>query len=672
MEEENIQPKIKEILIANKRPKAKGVFCETAIYHPENFEEAKLGRLLVLGRLKSSSSAPSHVLNILTSTIKKEYYSSPKRSPIKSLEEALKKANGSLVDLTKTNKVDWLDKFSFICVALAKNNLYLTNVGQTKILLLRDGRITDIGKKLVPIQDKVNPQKAFQSVASGKIYLNDKIVLTTADIFKFIPQKGFRQILEHNQIEHLEKLLNEDEDFSAQGMLIIGIVPEEKILVKTHETITLSPSLLPNAPKPLPIKEKISAAAAIKAKAIYSEALFLLKSYYFKIKDKIKTARKEASFKKGKFTLASPPEKKVARTNPSQETAISSFENKGKNKLSDEKFSLANFRQKFSRFSITEANQIPALKEINKKRILLAALIMIVAIAAFGVLANQKYKNDTKELNALILQEEKKASQAQKIISLESPEILADFENRESKPEKIILIKDNILSIGKSSGYFYLTPLADPQNTKAVPAGLPSKEWLSAEALNENALILQDNENNLFQYNISQQEINQLPIKFSDSPVQIKDFALYNETLYLLGKDSSQIFKCADFSSCSKWNRGEIISSAPLSMAIDGSVYIISSDKILDKYFGGAKEKSYFIKLSSKLSNAKIKTAKDFKNIYLVDKQNNRLAIISKNGELVRQYASPQFKNLKDFQVSNDEKTAYVLDNEKIYLVALE
>ena len=148
MEDQNIQPKIKEIAIANKRPKARGVFCETAIYYPENIEEAKLGCLFILGRLKSANSEPSHVLNLLAASIKKEYYSNPKRGPAKSMEEALKKANGVLIDLAKNGKVDWLEKFNFICAALAKNNLYLTNIGQTKILLMRDGRIADIGKKL--------------------------------------------------------------------------------------------------------------------------------------------------------------------------------------------------------------------------------------------------------------------------------------------------------------------------------------------------------------------------------------------------------------------------------------------------------------------------------------------------------------------------------------------
>ena len=116
----------------------------------------------------------------------------------------------------------------------------------------------------------------------------------------------------------------------------------------------------------------------------------------------------------------------------------------------------------------------------------------------------------------------------------------------------------------------------------------------------------------------------------------------------------------------------EELTSSSLSLAIDGSVYTINSDKILDKYYSGAKEKSYFIKLSSKLNDIKIKTAKDFKNIYLADRQNNRLVVISKNGELLRQYASESFINLKDFQISDDEKTAYVLDGNKIFSISME
>jgi hypothetical protein len=671
LEETNIQPKIKEIAITNKRPKTKGVFCETAIYYPENIEEAKLGCLFILGRLKSANSEPSHVLNLLAANIKKEYYSNPKRGPIKSMEESLKKANGVLIDLAKNGKVDWLEKLNFICAALAKNNLYLTNIGQTKILLMRDGRMTDIGKKLIPIQDKINPQKAFQSVASGKMYINDKIALTTADIFKFIPQKGFRQLLERGQIEEMEKLLNEDSDFSTHGMLLIELVPEEKIQIKEHETITLSPAPAPSAAKPLSTKEKILSTLAAKSESFYSEAAFLAKNYYFKIRDKIRMSRKESRFKKAGYSPRESIKEKIALKSLGAPSSITQ-KIRPKAKIVGSKIFFGGFRQKFPLFSPAKTTSIPSLANINKKRFFSAALILAVIIAGFGILMGIKYRNDAKEANSAISQEEEKINQARKIISLENPEIFADFSSRESEPEQIVLIKDNILTLGSNSGYFYLTPLAEPQNIKAIPAGLPSVSWKNAAALGgENILVIQDNGNNLFQYNINQQEATPITPETGGSAIGIKDFDLYNETLYLLEENSGQIFKCSGLSVCSKWNRGESTSSA-LSLAIDGSVYVINSDKILDKYYGGAKEKSYFIKLSSKLSDVKLKTAKDFKNIYLADKQNNRLAVISKNGELLRQYASESFINLKDFQISDDEKTAYVLDGNKIFSISME
>jgi hypothetical protein len=671
LEDQNIQPKIKEIAIANKRPKARGVFCETAIYYPENIEEAKLGCLFILGRLKSANSEPSHVLNLLAASIKKEYYSNPKRGPAKSMEEALKKANGVLIDLAKNGKVDWLEKFNFICAALAKNNLYLTNIGQTKILLMRDGRIADIGKKLIPIQDKINPQKAFQSVASGKIYLNDKIALTTADIFKFIPQKGFRQLLERGQIEEMEKLLNEDEDFSTHGMFLVELAPEEKIQIKKHEKITLSPVPAPSAAKPLPTKEKIRSALAEKFESFYSEAAFLAKNYYFKLKDRIKMARKESRLKKTAYSPPEPVGKKTASGTPAAPMLIER-KIKPPAKIIDAKMLLAGFRQKFSLFSSAKATPIPSLASMNRKKLFFAVLILAIIIAGFGIFMDLKYRNDAKEASAAIAREEEKINQARKIISLENPEVFTDFNNRESEPKRIILIKDNILTLGSNSGYFYLTPLAEPQNIKAIPAGLPSVSWKNAATLDgENILILQDEESNLLQYNISQQETAPISVQSTGLPVKIKDFELYNKTLYLLEENSGQIFKCSELSACSKWNRGELTSSS-LSLAIDGSVYTINSDKILDKYYSGAKEKSYFIKLSSKLNDIKIKTAKDFKNIYLADRQNNRLVVISKNGELLRQYASESFINLKDFQISDDEKTAYVLDGNKIFSISME
>ncbi len=96
--------------------------------------------------------------------------------------------------------------------------LYATQVGQTKILLLRENRLTDISKKLVPAPEKVHPSKVFQNIITGKIFLHDKILLMTNDLSQYISWRGLRQILALGQIDQLESIIKNKENFSSEKM----------------------------------------------------------------------------------------------------------------------------------------------------------------------------------------------------------------------------------------------------------------------------------------------------------------------------------------------------------------------------------------------------------------------------------------------------------------------
>lgn len=301
MPEESLQPKTKEILIQNKSSKAQNVFCETFAYQPQNVEELRLGSLFFIGRLENVRQDISHIINLITSTIKREYYSDPKRKSLKSFEDSLKKANSVLSDLSKNGKIDWLNKFSFVCIAVANNILHLTQVGNTNILLLRESRLTDIGKKLVPSQEKADPQKVFQSVASGKLFYNDRIILSASDIFQDISFKGFKQIIERNQINQLEKILSDKNKYSSQGLILIEMEREDKAFAQKFDTVTLSPALQTAYSQPQ--KNYVYSA---KAKNITSEIGLVVKSYLFKSKDWLRLTAEKLGNLLGQYKSKSP------------------------------------------------------------------------------------------------------------------------------------------------------------------------------------------------------------------------------------------------------------------------------------------------------------------------------------------------------------------------------
>lgn len=222
--------KTEEILI--KGTKNKQTVCDIFIYEPENIEEASLGNLYIVAELATAKEDSAHLVNLLNSLIKREYYLLPHRGPLNSLEAGLKKANLALSELTNKGDLEWLGKLHFICAALNKEKeLFLAQAGAARAFLCRQGQLTDITKKLLPPPAKPHPAKTFQSVISGKIEPADKLIFATAALFDFFTPQGIKQMFNFPTIEiisdRIQKTLREQKNLPSLSTLLIEVVPEE-------------------------------------------------------------------------------------------------------------------------------------------------------------------------------------------------------------------------------------------------------------------------------------------------------------------------------------------------------------------------------------------------------------------------------------------------------------
>ncbi len=218
-----------EILI--KGPRSKNTICDIFLYEPENIEEASLGNLYMVAELTAHEDS-LHLVSLLSSLIKREYYSAPHRGPVESLKASLKKANQFLSEIANQGNLTWLGQIHFICAALNKETeLFLTQTGAAQAWLCREGQLVNITKKFVPATTKPHPAKTFQSVISGKVEPTDKIIFGTPAIFSFFSQPGLQQLFEMPRIElisdQINKVLREEKKPPSLSALLIQIIPEE-------------------------------------------------------------------------------------------------------------------------------------------------------------------------------------------------------------------------------------------------------------------------------------------------------------------------------------------------------------------------------------------------------------------------------------------------------------
>ena len=152
------------------------VFFDSFIYEPENAYEKRLGSLYVVGELDKALPQNNHFLSNLASTLKKEYYSSVlAKSPEASLRGALQKTNEFLDMTIQQGNVSWLGNLNVAVLNFKDNILNFAKAGKTKILLMRNEEILDIGPKL--------EEQSFGNSAKGKVSINDKVLISTKNVF---------------------------------------------------------------------------------------------------------------------------------------------------------------------------------------------------------------------------------------------------------------------------------------------------------------------------------------------------------------------------------------------------------------------------------------------------------------------------------------------------------
>ncbi|MEK7605024.1 MAG: hypothetical protein AAB478_00710 [Patescibacteria group bacterium] len=109
-----------------------------------------------------------------------------------------------------------------------------------------------------------------------------------------------------------------------------------------------------------------------------------------------------------------------------------------------------------------------------------------------------------------------------------------------------------------------------------------------------------------------------------------------------------------------------------VSMAIDGSIYILFSDGSIKKYTKGTEESFSVSGLTDDFTSPlAIFTSSDIDNLYVLDPSKNRIVKLDKSGTFVAQYQASILKDTKAFTISTDEKSAFVLAGGKIYELGL-
>jgi len=263
--------------------------------------------------------------------------------------------------------------------------------------------------------------------------------------------------------------------------------------------------------------------------------------------------------------------------------------------------------------------------------------------------------------------------QVWKVVNIAEPTVLFDF--KEINPGAQIFefaIKDNFIYGINSTKQLFLYNIASGEKQVKDDADYSLK---NLSLTPQNLLIGHSPDKRFFSLDASGQK--EITISAIDAATQIDGLAFYLDKMYMVDKNAKQIYRFTysqgGYSAKVNWIKEDLPVDKIVSVTVDGFVYGLQENGEILKLGGGRKQEYPKIVVEPELlSPTKIFTTAGSAYLYILDPANKRLAIINKEkAELEKQYFSEKFSNLKDMQVNETQKKAYLLNGSQVVVIGL-
>ncbi|HWQ60235.1 MAG TPA: hypothetical protein VN420_03735 [Candidatus Fimivivens sp.] len=169
-----------EISVARNR--AVEPYIKTFAITPENVTRESLGTLVGVFSVSDRSESSAYTVNVIASVARKEYYANPRRGAIESFESTLHRINLALSELVKNGQASWMGSLHGALAVVEGYSIHFSATGDGKVLLFREGTLSDIGDGLASEEAAQHPLKTFLEISSGRLTQGDCVLLTTPEL----------------------------------------------------------------------------------------------------------------------------------------------------------------------------------------------------------------------------------------------------------------------------------------------------------------------------------------------------------------------------------------------------------------------------------------------------------------------------------------------------------
>ncbi len=340
---------------------------------------------------------------------------------------------------------------------------------------------------------------------------------------------------------------------------------------------------------------------------------------------------------------------------------------------------------------IQSIKSLPLPEKIYNKKIFLVILMLFLLLIGFLVFnadkpsKMKKIENEIAIANELIsLNREDKAFLVLKDLYQRSLDLGANNLNQE-----IVLLLNEISKIDRLDEIEPIISLSTeemvPQKIMAVDQTVYLYGPLSDKIL---AINTKTDEKKVFSLSVkpgSSAIMNGRPIFFikpntildliNNSTVEIKvdgsslsGLTTFNNSLYLRDSTENEIFKYSSLKADPEaWFKEKPTDIK--SMAVDGSVWILSSDNEISRYSAGNFQEKLSVEIFPFIKSISRISTYPTTGIFLLEPVEKRIIVLNKDGSLIKQIRSDSFDNLIDFWVS-PKGEIFLLNGSDVYYLS--
>lgn len=685
------RPVFREILICSKKDLAP--YGTVFVMSAENYEQEKLGTLFGIFKILDFSPDSSYIVNLLTSVIKKEYFSRSERPAEESFEASLRKANLALAELARHGSISWAGKISFAGGVIERNNLHFANLGNTSVFLIRSGQISQISQDLAEGKtSEPHPLKTFTDISSGNIEKNDKIIFTTSDLLDIFSPDELRHNAGRFSREEFSGLIEASLHGNTElgGVIVIDfpIQAENKTHFDSNRSRldrfekTATPSqpreaeeinhpLAPAPKNPAPILSEIrmppprgkkpdlfikEEEAQNQQTSFVSKIFSWLKKLYFISKNNITSFFRNLAV--------------FARRLKAREKLFFLFRGKIRPGHLVEKIT------GHSRFIAGRLSGIDSKKKKFYAGIILAAILVLI----IGIIL---YKNlSHKPVSQPVSEPSPQAENASQPSILEDTQVksvatLEPVVDLAQKSETMILLGGSIFSLPQNSKTI-LKINPESKTVEENPCTLNVGNFkLMAPMPNLNTLFVLTEDNKIISFTPINKNFQENGITLPTS-LSAKDIKTYLTYLYFLDPAANQIYRYprasldesrraeGGFGDRQDWLKPASDVKDALGFSLNDDLYAASASDITAYLQGRKDDKIIFEKTNVPLKIDKIYSAPGMENIYALDNKNHRIVQFSKDGKIISQFWNASISNITDFIADETNKSIFLLQDKKI------